>query len=60
MKRVTNHIKMLASHIVQEGMGRESDTLLELANFEWQVETDRPYNFEDYENACAWIDRRLA
>ena len=60
MKRVTNHIEMLASHIVQEGMGRESDTLLELANFEWQVETDRPYNFEDYENACAWIDRRLA
>ncbi len=60
MKRVTKHIKMLAFHIVQEGMGRESDTLLNLANFEWEVETDRPYTFEDYENACEWIDRRLA
>ena len=60
MKRVTKHIKMLAFHIVQEGMGRESHTLLELANFEWEVETDRPYTFEDYEDACTWIDRRLA
>tara|TARA_R100000908_G_C3650329_1_gene82386 strand:- start:293 stop:475 length:183 start_codon:yes stop_codon:yes gene_type:complete len=59
MKRVTKHIKMLAFHIVQEGMGRESDTLLDLANFEWQIETDRPYTLEDYHDACAWIDRRL-
>ena len=59
MKRVTKHIKMLAFHIVQEGMGRESDTLLDLANFECQIETDRPYTLEDYHDACAWIDRRL-
>jgi hypothetical protein len=60
MKRVTKHIRSLAEHIVQEGMGRESDTLLELANFEWQIETNRPYTTEDYHDACAWIDRRLA
>jgi len=50
---------MLAIHIVQEGMGHESNTLLELANFEWEIETNRPYTTEDYHDACAWIDRRL-
>jgi len=59
MKRVTKHIKMLAIHIIQEGMGHESNTLLELANFEWEIETNRPYTTEDYHDACAWIDRRL-
>jgi len=59
MKRVTKHIKMLAGHIVQEGMGIPYDTLLGFANFEWEIETNRPYTYEDYRNACAWIDRRL-
>tara|TARA_R110002020_G_scaffold992_3_gene4866 strand:- start:6169 stop:6351 length:183 start_codon:yes stop_codon:yes gene_type:complete len=60
MKRVTKHIKMLAFHIVQEGMGYPSDTILEIANQEWELETNRPYTTEDYHDACAWIDRRLA
>lgn len=59
MKRVTKHIKMLASHIVQEGMGYPSDTILGIANQEWEIETNRPYTIEDYHDACEWIDRRL-
>ena len=60
MKRVTKHIRSLVGHIVQEGMGHESYTLLELANFEWEIETNRPYTYEDWQDACAWINRRLA
>tara|TARA_R110001592_G_scaffold14510_4_gene64730 strand:+ start:739 stop:924 length:186 start_codon:yes stop_codon:yes gene_type:complete len=58
--RVTIHTKLLASHIIQEGMGNESNRLLELANFEWEIETNRPYTYEDYVEACAWINGRLA
>tara|TARA_R100001163_G_scaffold19085_1_gene16852 strand:- start:1236 stop:1391 length:156 start_codon:yes stop_codon:yes gene_type:complete len=50
---------MLASHIVQEGMKQQFNALLNWANLDWQIETDRPYTLEDYHDACAWIDRRL-
>jgi len=60
MKRVTKHIRSLADTIVQEGMGYPSDTILGIANQEWELETNRPYTYEDYQDACAWIHRRLA
>jgi len=60
MKRVTKHIRSLAEHIVQQGMGIPYDKLLEHANYEWEIETNRPYTTEDYYDAFAWIVRRLA
>lgn len=59
MKRVTKHIRNLAEIIVQEGMGYPSDTILGIANQEWELETNRPYTYEDYQNACEWIYKRL-
>ncbi len=60
MKRVTKHVRSLVNTIVQEGMGYPSDTILAIANQEWELETNRPYTTEDYYHACVWITRRLA
>ena len=59
MKRVTNHIKTLASLIIDEGMNRETDSLLHIVNFEWEMYTDRPFTNEDIYSARAWVYKKL-
>ena len=59
MKRITKHTKQLAWHILSEGIGKECQSLLEIANEEWESETDRPYNKEDYWDAYYWLIKRM-
>lgn len=59
MKRVTKHIKTLASLIIEEGMLRETPSLLEVVNFEWEMHTDRPFTSEDIYSARAWVYKKL-
>ncbi len=59
MKRVTKHIKTLASLIIEEGMGRETDSLLEVVNFEWEMHTPRPFTSEDIYAARTWVYKTL-
>ena len=59
MKRVTKHIKTLASLIIEEGMLRETPSLLEVVNFEWEMHTDRPFTSEDIYAARAWVYKKL-
>ena len=59
MKRVTNHIKTLAGLIIEEGMGRETDSLLTIVNFEWEMYTHRPFTSEDIYVARAWVYKKL-
>jgi len=60
MKRVTKHIRNLAEMLVEEGLGYDTDYLLNIVNQEWEMYTDRPYTAEDCHHACGWIYRRLA
>jgi|TARA_R100000482_G_C5130717_1_gene151703 hypothetical protein len=59
MKRITKHTKQLVWHILNEGMGKEYPSLLEIANHEWECETNRPYTREDYYDACEWICKKV-
>jgi|14_taG_2_1085336.scaffolds.fasta_scaffold00085_21 hypothetical protein len=59
MKRVTNHIKTLASLIIDEGMNRETDSLLTIVNFEWEIYSNRPFTSEDIYLARAWVYKKL-
>ena len=59
MKRITKHTKQLAWHILNEGIGKESPSLLKIANHEWECETNRPYTTEDYWDAYHWLIKRM-
>jgi len=59
MKRVTKHIKTLGGLIIEEGMNRETPYLLEIANHEWEMYTDRPFTSEDIYAARAWVYKKL-
>lgn len=59
MKRVTKHIKTLASLIIDEGMNHETDSLLHIVNFEWEMYSYRPFTSEDIYAARTWVYKTL-
>lgn len=59
MSNVSEHIKKCAMMIIEEGLNREDEHLIEIVNFEWQLVTNRPFTNGDIFDARHWVYAKL-